>query len=429
MRVPVSLADGFKEPFQSAIARFAIEKGWIADEAELLNRRFLSRSVAPHITRLGTRFNRRESEVIGTYWKESSNPAHLRMAYFLYYMPSNLFRVAAVWSELARLGYRWPTEASGEPKPLKAIEPGAGPATGACGIAAGERYAPVGLPGAGSWALIEQDKAILELGCEWAADFTAQSGDWRTHDWSFKPFHRKIDLSGASILPPTAPQFNLWVSSYFLNETSVPMEQVADSLVATWKRHLEEDGLVILVEPALKAQSRRLLELRKILIEKTMGGKNPWLKVLLPCLGSQACGALAEAEDWCHEQVTWWRPPYLKKIDELVQLDHKSLPFSYLVLARSRRSIEEILPALRPALGAAPGSAASRHERLVSPAHFEGQDQEFFICGQEGKRRARHRTGKRQDPSSVLERGDILQGPEVRGDRNSARIEGIKKIL
>ena len=55
-------------------------------------------------------------------------------------MPSNLFRVASVWSELGRLGYRW----SPSNQKLKAIEFGSGPASGACGIAAAEKDFCVG---------------------------------------------------------------------------------------------------------------------------------------------------------------------------------------------------------------------------------------------------------------------------------------------
>jgi hypothetical protein len=136
---------------------------------------------------------------------------------------------------------------------------------------------------------------------------------------------------------------------------------------------------------------------------------------LLPCLGHQACGALAEAEDWCHEEVSWWRPAYFKEIDRLAELDRKTLPFSYLVLARSRRAREELLPAL--------AGSRSRH-RLVSPAHAEGRDREFFMCGQEGKRRARYRP--LGDES--LERGDVLIDADVRGDVHSSRVQTVKKI-
>src|SRR6185312_14237790 len=153
-------------------------------------------------------------------------------------------------------------------------------------------------------------------------------------DWGTRPFHRTIDLNEQGFLPRTAPKFNLWVMSYFLNEIfeKTPIERVASLLMDSWEAHLEDEALIVLVEPALKLQSRKLLELRSHLIAEAKRRKSQWMKILLPCLGHQSCGALAAEDDWCHEEVSWWRPPYLKNIDQMAGLDRKSLPFSYLVI-------------------------------------------------------------------------------------------------
>src|SRR5690606_19891259 len=121
----------------------------------------------------------------------------------------------------------------------------------------------------------------------------------------------------------------------------------------------------------------RLLQLRKALLDLRESGPS-WreeFQVLLPCLGHQACGALAEPEDWCHEDVSWWRAPYYRRIDDLAGLDRKSLPFSYLVIARSRRPRSELLPALGPAVDRPEGV-----RRLVSPSYREGKDLSFYTC-------------------------------------------------
>ncbi len=262
MRVPSSLASAFGDEFESLISRFAVTQGLMPEPEAIRSRRFLSRSIVPHIEKLSSLFNREGSAQesgLDKYWKESSNPANLRLAYFLYFMPCNLFRVAAVWSELSRLGYRW-----GAGDRLKGIELGAGPASGACGIAAGERHSPVGLPSQGDWALIEQDRAMLELGASWAGAYFASRG---IEDWGTRLFHRTLDFA-KPLLPASAPKFNLWVMSYFLNEADLPADQLARNLLRAWDKHLEDEGLVILVEPALKLQSRRLLELRRELLEQ-----------------------------------------------------------------------------------------------------------------------------------------------------------------
>jgi hypothetical protein len=129
---------------------------------------------------------------------------------------------------------------------------------------------------------------------------------------------------------------------------------------------------------------------------------------------------LANPEDWCHEEVTWWRPPYFRTIDKMASLDRKTLPFSYLVLMKTKRKREEILPALG-------NSQLESRYRLVSPAHSEGREKEFFICGQDGKRRARYRPDEDTPPELQLGRGDILLDAEIRGDRNATRIEKFRR--
>ena len=215
-------------------------------------------------------------------------------------------------------------------------------------------------------------------------------------------------------LPPAAPKFHLFVMSYFLNETESSPELIVQNFVQTCEKHLEDEGLVIIVEPALKIQSRKLLAFRKSLLAnlQVSSGAVP-LKVLLPCLGHQACGALAKEDDWCHEEVGWWRPPYLRELDSLTGLDRKTLPFSYLVIQKTKRSLSEVLPKLT--------SAAEQTYRLVSPSHKLGKKTyEFYVCGPDGKKRARFvvPTGTEQP-----DRGDILTETKMRGESNLTQID------
>jgi hypothetical protein len=175
-------------------------------------------------------------------------------------------------------------------------------------------------------------------------------------------------------------------------------------------KHLEDESIIILSEPALKLQS---------LLKEFEKRDRADFKLLLPCLGHQTCGAFAAPDDWCHEEVTWWRPPYFKIIDQLAGLDRKTLPFSYLVIARSKKSRAELLPAV--------GGDAT--QRLVSPAHKEGKELEFFICGPEGKRRARFKPDQKLSDEDTLQRGDILTDADVRGDVNASRIDHFKNKL
>ena len=417
MKTLDTLTLAFGKDFEHQIAKFAVEQKLLPAIEDIQSNRFLTRSVLPHIKKLSSLFNREEKDqgsALEPYWKESSNPKNLRLAYFIYFMPSNLFRVASIWAELSRLGYRWKSER------FRAIEFGAGPASGACGIAAGEHYASVGLPKVGDWALIEQDQVSLQMGASWLRTYL----EFLNHDekdWTIRPFHRKV-VPGEGFLPKGAPKFNLWLMSFYLNELEFKPDELAAQLTRAWETHLEDEGLIIFVEPALKLQSRRLLELRREILKIQAAKKVKDLQILTPCLGHQTCGALENPEDWCHEDVTWWRPPYFRKIDQLAGLDRKSLPFSYLVIAKSKRSRVELLPRLA-------GTRDDQRERLVSPAHSEGRDFEFFICGQSGKRRARYRPTGENDPAANVGRGDILLEPEIRGDKHSSKVTSLKDCV
>ncbi len=406
MRVPVSLVNAFQNDFESILTDFLLQNQLIEFKKELENKRFLSRSIAPHVKAFSELFNRKEGRQTdgideNDYWSEG-NSKNRRLAYLLSFMPPNLFRVASVWAELHRLGFQFP-QINGE---FRALEFGAGVASGACGIIAGEKFAPIGIPTNGSFALIEQSKPALHLGMNW---FNHLSGAYEFNIQS-RGFHRRIDLD-QSWLPKAAPQFHLMVMSYFLNESPLSSDAIALELLRTAENHLEQEGLIIIVEPALKLQSRKLLNLRKALIEKIKEGKSE-LKILLPCLGEQPCGALIKEEDWCHEEVSWLRPQYLRELDLLTGLDRRTLPFSYLVLQKTNRPLNEIFSRFE-------GKNEERY-RLVSPSKsLSKRTSEFFMCGQDGKRRTRLSVQDQTHP----DRGDLLQNVLLHGDPALTQID------
>jgi hypothetical protein len=419
MRVPVNLTNSLSQDFEALLIDFLFKQGHLKDPESVRSDRFLNRSLIPHIERLSSHFNRLEFKK-GTsfserstaeletenYWSSSSNPKNRRLAYFLYFMPPNLYRMAAVWSELARYGYKWPFSDS-----FRALELGAGPAAGSSGVLAAENISPIGLPKEGNWALIERDQSMLRLGTAWLESYAGYND---FSHWIVKPFQRELNFE-EPLLRPSSPQFQLILMSFFLNEIPATPSQKAERLYQLIDQNLEEEGLFILVEPALKSESRKILEFRRELLSLCQAKGFSKLKVLLPCLGEQACAALAQPEDWCHEKITWPRPPLVKRIDELCQLDHKTLGFSYLVLTKSERSHEELLPTLK-------GSESKNRYRLVGDSYKHGPDQEFFLCGQDGKRRARYKTKEK------FKRGDVLKNVELRGAHESTRIVKGEKL-
>lgn len=396
MKIQAQWIEEWKKNLEPKMTEFLSAQELIEKDIPLSNKRFLARSIIPHVKKYQELFNRKSDLAVDkNYWKKISDSPHFLTAYFLAYMPANLVRVASVLGELERLGFEFTTESA------RILELGAGPASAAAAWCEVSELSPDWVPKTDTVALVEKDRKALELGAEWIRHLTRGSRSAP----SVQTFHRTIDWE-RGLLPKSAPQFDVILTSYFLNESTESTEFIAEKLFFLLNDHLNDEGIWIGVEPALKAESRKLLEIRKHLIERIEKTKSS-LKILLPCLGHQTCGALEKKDDWCHEQVTWWRPPYLKTIDELAEIDRKSLPFSYLVIAKSKKSRAELL-------------SKTHHPkiaRLVSPTHTEGPDLEFHLCDQTGKRKARWKT------ENEIGRGDLISIQNERGDQASRRID------
>lgn len=397
MRVPQYLYQNFEKNFENHLFTFLEEK-------KLLNRldlseRFLNRNLTPHIKNLSQLFNRKNTEdsIDATYWKKTSNPKNLQLAYFLYFMPFNFFRMAAALGELNQLGFDW--NSNFNKNELKIIEFGAGPASGLSGFLFALKSLFQPKSEFIECALIDQNKSIGEMGAHWLNSF-AQQNDININT---RFFHRKIELN-RPLLPYKSPKFDIWLMSYFLNEYSESLDVFTPHFLKSIDTHLEDKGLVFIIEPALKEESRKLLSWRKNLISSI---KNQSLKILLPCLGEQSCGALEKPGDWCHEDILFFRPKYIETLDRSCDLNHRTLPFSYLILMKTDKKMSEIFPSF--------SNEKNLIHRLVSPSHFSGRDLEFYLCGSKGK----HKTRLRTTPHSAEEKTTIRQsGGKVENEIN-----------
>jgi len=425
MKVPQYLYKDFNENFEKNIFSFLSHEKLLVDHE--LSERTLNRNIAPHIKNLSSLFNRKKTDqsIDAAYWKKTSNPNNLKLAYFLYFMPFNFFRSASILGELQQLGFKWESHFS--KKELKIIEFGAGPASGLSGFLFALNSLFPKAFSSFDCALIDHNKAIGELGEKWLNSFSEQNN----LAISSRFFHRKIELN-RPLLPPKSPKFDIWIMSFFLNEYPEPLHNFTPHFLKSIDTHLEEEGLVIIIEPALKEESRKLLEWRKNLIHSM---KNSNIKILLPCLGEQACGALEKPGDWCHEDILFLRPKYIESLDRICNLNHRSLPFSYLILMKTKKSLKEIFPALSHPKLSTPTEQNSIY-RLVSPSHKVGKDLEFFICGQKEKTKARLKPQKisADEKTKIRETGGKVENELNRGNIISAQLEvdsesEIKKIL
>ncbi|HEC78624.1 MAG TPA: methyltransferase domain-containing protein [candidate division WOR-3 bacterium] len=111
-----------------------------------------------------------------------------------------------------------------------------------------------------------------------------------------------------------------------------PQQEIPVRFIERIFKNTSEDGLVIILEPALRHTSRRLMKLRDILIRKEK------FHILLPCLHNNICPLfeLRKHKEWCHHSFFWNPPDYMKIIDQELNREIKLLKFSYLVLGREK---------------------------------------------------------------------------------------------
>jgi ribosomal protein RSM22 (predicted rRNA methylase) len=96
---------------------------------------------------------------------------------------------------------------------------------------------------------------------------------------------------------------------------------------------LRPDGSLIIVEPALRDQTRDLHRLRDLL---TQTGA---CTIYSPCLHEDACPALHKPDDWCHEERAWSPPTEISRLDRQVGFMKDALKFSYLILRKDGRTV------------------------------------------------------------------------------------------
>ncbi len=85
---------------------------------------------------------------------------------------------------------------------------------------------------------------------------------------------------------------------------------------------------LVLMEPALRSNSRNLLQLRDELV------KRDW-NISAPCPGNYTCPVLRTSKDWCHHRLAWNPPQFIRKIDSLTGLDKRILNFSFCCLQKN----------------------------------------------------------------------------------------------
>jgi ribosomal protein RSM22 (predicted rRNA methylase) len=178
------------------------------------------------------------------------------------------------------------------------------------------------------------------------------------------------------------------------------LEEENDSALLTLLMSLlDEQGALIMIEPATRIESRRLLRFRDFAISRGA-------TVYSPCTRQAGCPALMKEDDWCHTDIPWERPAFIKAIDDIVGTLRLSLKSTYLVLRKDGVTLGKAL-------------AEKNLYRIVSERFDEKGRVRAILCGENGRYEhiinKRDLTDTNRDFTNI-QRYDVasLSGEEVR---------------
>ncbi len=139
---------------------------------------------------------------------------------------------------------------------------------------------------------------------------------------------QRQDVS-SGLLPKRAHKYDIVIFANSLAEI-FSGETIPVRFIERIFKAIQDEGIIIIIEPALKNLSRRLMNLRDRIIQREKGG------ILLPCLHEEMCSlqTVREGKEWCHASVSWKPPTFMKILNQGLSREIDHLKFSYLVLSR-----------------------------------------------------------------------------------------------
>ncbi len=160
-------------------------------------------------------------------------------------------------------------------------------------------------------------------------------------------------------------RFDLIIAGDTLNELDAGKgAALAETL---FKRFLNPNGLLLLIEPALRKTSIALERLRDGILSTL-----PDIKVLAPCLRQGPCPLNRDrrGRDWCHFYSSWVAPSWFSQLEKAAALNKRLIKYSYVLFQK-----------------AAPTAGPSADWRVVSNPLRETNSHTLLLCGPSGKLR------------------------------------------
>lgn len=250
-------------------------------------------------------------------------------AYLLYYWPVSYAQTTAALQREPRF---IETVQKIKERPIRILDLGSGPAPASCAIAdlaqgRGEQNLRF------EFFLYDSSGDALSLGKKILEGAYAKTSRVETNVCNFEKAFGGAKGDGGRAAFGDGKKFDFIVASHSLNELWKNEKKRGEKLLAFLQNvcgQLEDDGLLLLMEPALLATSRALIETRDGLIQSGM-------TVLSPCLCSQApCPALENANATCHFAFDWEMPNIVADLARFAGLNRADVKMTYFVFGKER---------------------------------------------------------------------------------------------
>ena len=260
-------------------------------------------------------------------------------AYLLYYWPVSYAQTKAALQKAPRF-FKRVAEISGsagttgnagtaskaKKRAIRVLDLGSGPAPASCSLAdlaqgRGEQNM------AFEFCLCDSSGDALSLGKKILEAAYAKNASVETRVCNLENVFQP--KNGAAFLD--GKKFDFIIASHSLNELWKGQKKRGEKIEALLKNLsacLDDGGLMLLMEPALLATSRALIEARDSLIASG-------LNVASPCLQSASpCPALENPNATCHAQFDWQMPQIVADLAALAGLNRADVKMTYFVFER-----------------------------------------------------------------------------------------------
>jgi ribosomal protein RSM22 (predicted rRNA methylase) len=276
-------------------------------------------------------------------------------AYALYYLPLNAARLSHV---LSRIPQKW------SDRPRTVLDVGSGPGTALLALAAQNTSSHY------SVTCLEISQEMRKVGSLLSLSSSFMSLDSCRSQWLPPSSHEKFSLGKES--PPMTTTYDLVIAANVVNE--VPLED-EEQFLKMITSSVAEDGYLLILEPALRTTTQRLMRIRDTLL-------NGW-HVHYPCTHSCLCPMPHhDSMDWCHTEFTFDRPRLIRQLDTCLGFNKHKIKYSAFLFAKRPLSLKGTLSPQRTLSAKSPLSAESLDLfRVIRPAASHKTYSKATICG------------------------------------------------